>query len=677
VIAGGFRLESVEDICAGEALARDEILDTLASLVDKSLIMVQSGATFTRYRLLDTVRQYAREKLEAAGEYEFLRERHAQHFLSLAEAAAPHLIGGAGVPYWMDRLLEDADDLRLVAEWAEEKRERVAVTLRMGAAVQWLLFAQGWFQEGRDRLTRALAIAQDVDPYTHAIGSTALAAICLWQGDTAKLPGLLQHALPVLRESSDRSTYAYALSMLGGAITQEGNPAAAAPLLDQAVAAAREQTHPVLLAIALYWRGLTARARGEFELARTSFEEAVSIGRALNNLPSIGHPLTALARVLVQRNAAGDIAAAQNMLFDALKLHRQSGDRWGLAWTLETLAAVSSCRDEEERATRLLAGAESLREIMGAPRPPAERPEIEAMLEKSRSSLGRPRFDDAWREARALPLEEVLDHAVACAECVGSSPTAAQVDARIAADLDVRALGPLIVQCAGRDVVADAWPSSKARELLVFLLCQREGVTREQVGLALWPDASSAQLRNSFHVTLHRLRKALADATWVELAGERYRIAPTIRVEFDAQTFERAMTTGLRQLRAGGVAVDMLRSALALYRGDFLAGERVGDWHLQQRDYLQRLYRDGLRALAAFDAERGDYAEAAALYHRLLAVEELDEDAGRGLISCTLALGDRAGALRIYERLRQRLQDELDADPEPETTALLRRTIDA
>ena len=97
----------------------------------------------------------------------------------------------------------------------------------MGAAVQWMLFARGWFQEGRDRLTNALSIAQNVDPYTRAVGATALAALCLWQGDTAKLPGLIEPVLPILRDAPERSTYAYALGMLGGAISQEGDPVGA------------------------------------------------------------------------------------------------------------------------------------------------------------------------------------------------------------------------------------------------------------------------------------------------------------------------------------------------------------------------------------------------------------------------------------------------------------------
>jgi DNA-binding SARP family transcriptional activator len=357
------------------------------------------------------------------------------------------------------------------------------------------------------------------------------------------------------------------------------------------------------------------------------------------------------------------------MLAEALALHRSTGDRWGLAWGLETLAGVSE--QDAERVTRLLAGAESLRALMGAPRPPAERAEIEAMLDAARRSVGRDRFEALWREVRALPLDDVLDYALASAQPVAAT-RAANDDAEAATiDLDVRTLGPVRVISSGAEVDVKLLPA-KARELLIFLLCHPEGVNREQVGVALWPEASTTQLRNSFHVTMHRLRKGLTDPGWIEAVGERYRIAPTVRVLFDAQLFERTVTSSLRELRAGRVVADSLRNTLALYGGDFLAGERVGDWHTQNRDHLQRLYRDALRALAALDGAQGRHADAATLYQRLLAIDDLDEDACRGLMSCSIALGDRTGAIRLYERLRARLREELDTDPEPETLALLR-----
>ena len=497
VFAGGFRLELAEDVCAGGPLYEEDILDTLGALVDKSLVTVRTSAAGSRYSLLETVRQYAHDRLKESGELDAVRRRHAEEILCLAERAAPHIIGGAGDPVWMPRMREEGDNLRALADWSEEKNEP-AFALRLGAAVQWLLFATGWFKEGRALLQRALERANDVDPYTKALGTTALAAIYLWQGDTALIPPLLEPQLPVLRASDDRGTHAYALSILGAAIAQGGDPYGAQSTLEEAVQAASRSPSPVLHAIALYWRGLAARARGEFELAQNSFEQAVGIGRTIENAPSIGHPLTQLGRLLLSRSALGDSAVALTMLLEALELHRNNDDRWGIAWALEGLAIVSVMHGDAERAARLQAGAESLRATIAAPRPPAERAEAEATVESARRALG-PRFESVWKQAYNATLDEILDYALAGDETTPAEepPAAAAPASAPTAGLQVNALGPLHVLCSGQEVDVRKWPSAKARELLVYLLCNPEGVSREQVGAALWPDAfdgAAAQL---------------------------------------------------------------------------------------------------------------------------------------------------------------------------------------
>jgi DNA-binding SARP family transcriptional activator len=201
-------------------------------------------------------------------------------------------------------------------------------------------------------------------------------------------------------------------------------------------------------------------------------------------------------------------------------------------------------------------------------------------------------------------------------------------------------------------------------------LCNPQGVSREQVGAAIWPDASTAQLRNSFHVTMHRLRKGMPDASWIEAVGERYRIAPVVRVLFDVAVFETETVACLRELRRGLDPSPRLRATLALYRGDFLQGEKVGDWTLEIQDRLQRLYRDGLRALGNQEASRGHFEEAAGWYERLIAIDELDEDAYRRIMQCRLRMGDRADAARLYQKLVEKLKSELGAQPSPETRAV-------
>src|SRR5690349_5417676 len=104
--------------------------------------------------------------------------------------------------------------------------------------------------------------------------------------------------------------------------------------------------------------------------------------------------------------------------------------------------------------------------------------------------------------------------------------------------LSVNALGPLEIAVDGRPLPPTAWNAAKPRELLVYLLCHPPGRTREQIGGALWPDASPAQVKNNLHVTLHELRRTLGRPDWIVFEEERYRINPRFAVEFDARQFE-------------------------------------------------------------------------------------------------------------------------------------------
>src|SRR5262249_29987831 len=159
-------------------------------------------------------------------------------------------------------------------------------------------------------------------------------------------------------------------------------------------------------------------------------------------------------------------------------------------------------------------------------------------------------------------------------------------------------LGPLQVFINDELIDGTAWGSARPRELLMYLLMHPDGRTKEQVGLVFWPEASSAQLRNNFHVTLHRLRKALRNPEWITVASDRYRVDRAILADFDVAAFERDIAMARRALKRQepGAAVSLER-ALSLYRGDFLDGEPAGDWHLEHRDRLQRMFVDGLMEL--------------------------------------------------------------------------------
>jgi DNA-binding SARP family transcriptional activator len=218
-----------------------------------------------------------------------------------------------------------------------------------------------------------------------------------------------------------------------------------------------------------------------------------------------------------------------------------------------------------------------------------------------------------------------------------------------------------------------AWGYARALVLLLYLLFRPEGQTREQIGVALWPEASSAQVRNSFHVTLHHLRRALGHAEWVTFDHGRYRLDVDGSTEADAFALEQRLTEALSLARRGDSSLEQLASAVALYGGHFLDGEPVGDWHLEIRDRMSRLHASALEELGNALLARERYGDAAITFERLVQQEELHEAAWRSLMLSRARKGDQAGMIREYRRLQAVLRRELDAAPGAETMELFRR----
>jgi DNA-binding SARP family transcriptional activator/tetratricopeptide (TPR) repeat protein len=265
-----------------------------------------------------------------------------------------------------------------------------------------------------------------------------------------------------------------------------------------------------------------------------------------------------------------------------------------------------------------------------------------------------------------------LTHGAAAAPASPASHDAAAAAAGPPPQLRVRALGAVLVEVDGERIEPARWAYGKPKELLAFLLLNRRGTTRDQIGEALWPGAPRSNVKNSFHVTLHHLRKALGRPAWIVREADRYLLEPSLQVELDAATFETAAREALRMQEGGqgsAAPMDALRRAHALYAGDLLEDETCGRWIDQDRDRLRRLYLDVSIALGT-TLEATDPDAAAALYETLVAREELDEELHRRMMRLRVRGGDRVLALRHYQRLVTLLRHTLDADPEPETVEL-------
>ncbi|HSN70812.1 MAG TPA: BTAD domain-containing putative transcriptional regulator, partial [Steroidobacteraceae bacterium] len=294
-------------------------------------------------------------------------------------------------------------------------------------------------------------------------------------------------------------------------------------------------------------------------------------------------------------------------------------------------------------------------------------------LENLQAELGPAEFDECATHGRALSIHRALERVAS--ELVSScahqpddlQPPPPAVEH--SPNLQVFALGGLrIVQEGTRSGIT--LTHAKPKELLAFLLCHPQGLTREQIALAFWPDASSTQAKNSFHVLLHKLRKGIGRHDLITASDDRYRVRTDAGVWFDAVEFEREIGSAMK---ATPVERPRLEAALALYQGDFLDGVSAGDWYLDIQDRLRTLYLNGLSALADLQLHNGEHAAAITTLERLLRKDELREDACRRLMSCLAASGRREQALLVFEKFAARLRDELAAKPEPATVTLARR----
>ena len=679
VFSGSFTLDAAEVVCVGDSsdggpLEVDDILDGVSALVDKSLVTMAPGDGEARYSLLETVRQYGAERMKAVGEYERVSRRYVEHYLEIMEAAEPNLVGGSAPPSLMAKLVAEHDNLRAASHWAVTNADGSELGLRFVSAMYWFWYAIGQMRESRDLTLRALKRDDGSNPELRGRALVASGLAALFQGDYAFSRTEFEESIPLLLAAGDRARAAVAMSKLGAVLMLAGKLDEAVTTLDDTLEFLKDRpANDIAVIFARFWRGWTAYRLGETDRAFEMIMPVVATGRQHNLPTTLGHSLTLQASIQLAR---GEVEDACNLVSESLEIEVANSDAWGIGLALEVIGFAAARRGHGEEATRLIAGVEAHRERLAAALPglmPEEREQVVASL---REKLGA-RFDALYADGRALSTAQVIARGMTEAARHTTEPRAPAAVEREAtpdrvndARLRVLALGPLQVFVEGKLVESTAWGSARPRELLVYLLVHPEGRTKEQVGLAFWPDASPAQLRNSFHVTLHRLRKALGGSDWVTLVHDRYRIEPELVEEFDVAQFEREVADARRALkRQEEGASAKLEQALTRFRGDFLDGEPVGDWHLEHRDRLQRIYVDALMELGARLVKEERFARAAEVYRRVLARDELHEEALLALMKSHAGVGERSQALRAYRRFADRMKEELDAEPDVETTA--------
>jgi predicted ATPase/DNA-binding SARP family transcriptional activator len=678
VFAGSFTVEAAEAACGGDGIHRDDVLDLLSSLVDKSLVAVQERDGAARYRLQEVVRQFAAERLGDAGGTAQAHARHLRYFLGVAEELGARIMTRAEQAA-VDGLVQEHDDLRAALRWTLEQGD--ALSAARLALPLWSYWShRGSRSEGEYWLREVCAAGSIDDAAVRARLRFALGTAVVLRFGWAEAEPLFQECLQEYRALDDRVMIARTLMRLSSVATGQGDLPAAKRHIEESWVVVQGTGDRGRMSEVLNSRGRVAEARGELAAAAESYELGVALARESGD-PGLGAIVSNLGVVALEM---GDLARARAAFVESLAWMQQHRRGRYVVYPLSSLACVLVRQGEPERAAPIFGAAEALFAAHSVHLHPRDRPRYDAAMAAARARLGPEAWELAWERGQAMTQDEATRYALEAAEAAAPpAPAAAAADAPDGAppagegELRVRSLGGFEVLRGGVPMDPAEWTHARPRELLLYLLCHPQGRTREQIGLVFWPDSSAAQVKNSFHVALHRLRKTAGHAGLVELENGRYRVNPAAGITFDAAEFERDVTAALRALRGGTDAAAALEAALALYGGDFLEGETVGDWHLEVHDRLRRLYVDGLSALADAQAAGGDHETAARTLERLVQKEDLDEDAHRRLMRALAQSGRRDRALRHFEQLAALLRRELDADPDPETAGLAREIRDA
>ncbi len=392
--------------CRGDREA--QILDTLESLLDKSLVRKRDSKLKLRYWMLETIREYAVEQLEASGEADELRRRHAEWFLDLAEEAEPYLREGS--QEWIARLDAEHDNMRSALDFCGVSREG-QLSMRLTGALTHFWLGRGHLSEGRRRLEAALS--SDARPTTaRSKALTGASFMALRLGDHESARARAQEALRLYRDLDDPWGVAYATMTVGVTFAEAGDLAAARPFLEASMLAFRELGNEYYTGVAAENVAWVVHGLGDKHRARALLEENLERARALNNRR---HEMIAIDGLAIFARDDGRLEEALSMLGEVLKFSRELGDRLELAIGLGSLAEVLALAGESYRAACLLASSEALTEEIDARTPwwAAERNEKTARVIRER--LDEYVFDQAWGQGAKLSLEE------ACALALGEA----------------------------------------------------------------------------------------------------------------------------------------------------------------------------------------------------------------------------------------------------------------
>jgi predicted ATPase len=391
-------------------------LDQLADLADQSLLELTAGDP-PRFRMLQTVREYALARLAETGDQETAQSRHLAHYLTVAQAARQEL-HGPGQAELLDWLEAAYPNLRAALEfaWRQANRDTACLRdgLRLASALGLFWQVRGSFAEGVLHLDRLLALDDALQwptpPEIRASAVLVACALACFQGDYPRATGLARHAIELCAPLGDHEGLARAHRFLGEAALEVGDYVTAEPHFRRQLAEAGLAGDLRAQAAACNMLAQPARYRGEFRRARSLLWQAVNLWQAADDPDGVGVALSSLGEVA---RDAGLPVATRRLYAAALRRHAALGDKRHMAYELEGFAAAAGLDHAGRQALVYLGAAQVLREETGGPLPPVEQAILDRILAPALARLSARERQDALSQGRNQPLSAIVAHALA------------------------------------------------------------------------------------------------------------------------------------------------------------------------------------------------------------------------------------------------------------------------
>jgi len=356
VFARGWTLEAAQEIIPDDEIRTEEILDLLSNLVDKSLVVTERSAHGPiRYRLLEPVRQFARQLLEQSGELDDIQARHTSFLVSVLEAARPGLTG-PDQPLWLERLDTERDNLRSALAWSEAADSGLG--FRLASLVWFPWYMQGHLNEAREWLDRMFALNPTSPLPVRVLALRGLGATAQAPGQYDRAIGALEEALSICRDLGDDEQAGRVLNQLAIAVKNSGDLLRATALHEESLALRRMRDDRGGIAESLVNIGSLCTAQGDWHRAEALFEEALALEREFGDDRMVAIGLNNLGELWLRQ---GDTARAEPLFTEALALGRDLGEVEIIFSCLDGLARHAYSQGRWSRAARLHGAAQTVR----------------------------------------------------------------------------------------------------------------------------------------------------------------------------------------------------------------------------------------------------------------------------------------------------------------------------